>query len=154
MDSAPLTPPDLSDLVARRTRRGPGGRRERPFRFLLDSRLFRLLCDPGQPATLYSFRASLVHLGLAPEGGLPDLQMTPLAIIDVIGVEPPQFPALPHLPKSMATLEDVEVGILFKEQIQKNFRKAPDLEPSSLKRPWRSSGRRRTRRLTSCSTCV
>ncbi|HEX7184391.1 MAG TPA: hypothetical protein VF756_21370 [Thermoanaerobaculia bacterium] len=122
------------DLVARRSRRGPGGRRERPFRFLLDGRLFRLLCDPGQTAALDSFRASLAHLGLAPEGGLPDLEMTPLAILDVIGVEPPQFPALPYLPKGMATLEDVEVGILLKEQIQKAFRNAPELEPSSLKR--------------------
>jgi hypothetical protein len=118
-----------TDLYARSTRRG-----REPFRFLLDSRIFRLLCDPGQTTALDNFRASLGHLRLAPEGGLPDLEMTPLAILDVIGVEPPQFPAFPYLPKSMATLEDIEVGILFKEAIQKEFRKAPELEPSRLKR--------------------
>ena len=104
-----------------------------PLRFLLDSRLFRLLCDPDQTAALERFRASLAHLRLAPEGGLPDLEMTPLAVLDVLGVEPPQFLAIP-LPKSMARLEAVEVGILLMEQIKKEFRKAPDLGPSSLKR--------------------
>jgi hypothetical protein len=104
-----------------------------PLRFLLDSRLFRLLCDPEQTAALDGFRASLARLRLAPEGRLPDLEMTPLAVLDVLGVESPQFPAI-SLPKSMTRLEDVEVGILLIEQIKKEFRKTPDLEPSHLKR--------------------
>jgi hypothetical protein len=129
VDPSFFTPPDLADLVARRS--GQGGRREKPFRFLLDSRLFHALCGPGQTAALDNFRASLARLRLAPEGGLPDLEMTPLAILDAIGVESPQFPALP-LPKSMATLEDVEVGILLMDVIKKEFEKAPELQPSSL----------------------
>lgn len=134
MASPPFTPPDLSESLARRTRRIPWGRRERPFRFLLDNRLFRLLCAPDQRAALESFRASLARLRLAPEGGLPDLEMTPLAILDLIGVEPPQFPALP-LPKSFSTLKYVEVGILIMQTIKKEFEKAPELEPASLR--WR-----------------
>ncbi len=104
-----------------------------PFRFLLDSRLFRLLCGPGQPAALDNFRAALAQHRFAPEGGLPDLEMTPLAILDVVGVEPPPFPGLRHLPKTMATLKADEVAIVLKEAIQKEFRKAPELEPSNLK---------------------
>jgi hypothetical protein len=120
------------DPVIPSTRRWRGGRRDRPFRFLLDSRLFRVLCDPEQTAALDRFRASLEHLGLTNEGLLPDLEMTPLAVLDVLGVEPPQFPAIP-LPKSMAALEAVEVGILLMEQIKKELGQAPDLEASSLR---------------------
>jgi len=123
----------LADLVSGKVRRWRGGHRERPFRFLLDSRLFRLLCDPGKTAALDRFRASLAHLRLAPEGGLPDLEMTPLSVLDVLGVEPPQFPAIP-LPKSMASLKAVEVGILLIQTMKKEFEKAPELDPSSLRR--------------------
>ncbi len=134
MDSAPFTA-NLADLVARRTRRWREGRRAKPFRFLIDGGVFRLLCGPGQTAALDNFRASLAQLRLAPEGGLLDLEMTPLAILDVIGVEPPPFPALPYLPKSMATLTAAEVGILLKDAIEKDFGTAPELEPESLR--WR-----------------
>lgn len=122
-----------ADQVIPSPRRWRGGRREKPFRFLLDSRLFRLFCDPQQTAALDSFRASLERLGLLEEGLLPDLELTPMAILDILGVESPQFPAL-TLPKSMVTLEAVEVGILLMEQIKKEFAKAPELEPSLLKR--------------------
>jgi hypothetical protein len=123
-----------TDLIAHKTRRWRGGRRERPFRFLLDGRLFRLLCDPGQTAALDSFCASLVRLRLTPEGGLPDLEMTPLAILDVLGVEPPCFPGLPYLPESMAELDGVDIAVVLKEAIKGDFKQAPDLEPASLKR--------------------
>jgi len=133
VDSPLLTPPNLADLVSRRIRRWRGGRRERALRFLLDGRLFRLLTDPAQTAALDSFRASLVDRRLAPEGGLPDFEMTPLTVLDLLGVEPPQFPAIP-LPKSMATLKAVEVGILLIQTIKKEFQKEPDLDPESLRR--------------------
>jgi hypothetical protein len=124
-----------TDLDILKARRWHNGRRERPFRFLLDSRVFRLLCDPERPAALDNFRASLARLRLAPEGLLPDLEMTPLAVLDAIGVELPVFPALPYLPKTMAALKAVEVGILIKESIQKEFKAAPQLQPESLR--WR-----------------
>lgn len=134
MGSSPFTPPDLADLVARRTRWGPGGRRQRPFRFLLDSRIFRLLCDPRQAAALDNFRASLERLRLAPEGGLPDLEMTPLAVLDVLGIEPPRVPAPPVYPKSMASLKAAEVGSVLMQLIREEFEKAPELELTSLQR--------------------
>jgi hypothetical protein len=126
------SPPDLTDLVTRIARRGRLGRREKPFRFLLDGRLFRLLCGPGQTAALDNFRASLAHHRLAPEsGGFPDLEMTPLAILDLLGIEPPQFPAL-SLPASVVALKAVDLGILLAQTIKKEFAKAPELEASSL----------------------
>lgn len=131
VDPSTFPPPNLGDLVSRRAGRGRLGRRDRPFRFLLDSRVFRVLCEP---AALDSFRAGLACWRLAPEGGLPNLELTPLAVLDVIGVEPPQFPSLPYLPDSMATLEDVEVGIVIKGSIQKEFEKVPELDPESLKK--------------------
>ena len=105
-----------------------------PFRFLLDSRVFRLLCEPGKMAALDSFRAALAHQRLAPEGVLPELEMTPLAVLDVLGVAPPAFPGLSHLPKGMATLKASEVAIVLVDTIQKAFRKAEELQPESLKR--------------------
>jgi len=94
------------------------------------------LCGrPGQTAALDSFRASLARLRLAPETGLPDLEMTPLAILDVIGIEPPSFPTLRRLPESMLPLSAAEVAILLKDTIEKDFGKAPDFEPESLR--WR-----------------
>ena len=128
MDTCPS--PDLNELVARGTRRWRGGRRERPFRFLLDGRLFRLLCEP---AALDRFRAAVAHLRLAPAGGLPDLEMTPLAVLDVMGVEPPRLPPLPSLPENFITLEeDVEFVILIKDLMQKEFQQAPELDPENL----------------------
>lgn len=129
MDTCPRSP-DLTELVARGARRWRGGRRERPFRFLLDGRLFRLLCEP---AALDRFRAAVAHLRLAPAGGLPHLEMTPLAVLDVMGVEPPRLPLLPSPPEDVVTLEkDVEFVILIRDLIQKELRQAPELEPWSL----------------------
>jgi len=127
----PLPPPDLGDLVARTVRRLPWARRERPFRFLLDGRLFRLLCGPGQTAALDNFRASVTRLRLAPAGSLPDLELTPLAILDVLGIEPPRFPAL-ALPKDLTSLDNVDLAFLLKEAITKDFEKVPELEASNL----------------------
>lgn len=93
------------------------------------------MCGPGQTAALESFRASLARLRLAPEGRLPDLEMTPLTILDVIGVEPPSFPLLRYFPESMVTLSAAEVAILLKEAIEKELGTAPDLEVESLR--WR-----------------
>lgn len=93
------------------------------------------MCGPGQTAALDNFRTSLAQLRLALEGGLPDLEMTPLTILDVIGVEPPSFPTLPYLPEGMATLTAAEVAILLKDAIEKEFGTVPELEPENLR--WR-----------------
>ena len=117
----------MSDLVVRRTRHRPWEPWQRPFRFLLDGRLFRLLCDPRQEAALDSFRASVTRF--TPDGGLPALELTPLAILDAIGVELPAFPTIPLLDE-MIDLKAVEVGILIKDLIRKDFKKEPNLEPA------------------------
>jgi hypothetical protein len=93
--------------------------------------MFRLLCDSGQATALDNFRAALENLGFAPEGVLPDLEMTPLAILDVIGVEAPPFHAFPF-PKSLAALDNCDLSILLKEMIKKEFRKEPKLDPAWL----------------------
>ncbi len=132
MDLPPLTPPDLTDLTAQVARRDWWGRREIPFRYLLDSRLFRLLCNPKTGA-LDSFRASLARHGLAPEGGLPDLEMTPLAVLDALGVEAPQFPKLP-LTEDLIALEDIDLSILLSGAIKRDFAKAPALQAADLRK--------------------
>jgi hypothetical protein len=124
---SPSSPADLFDRVASTARRRPWEPWERPFHLLLDGRLLRLLCDPRQEAALDSFRASVARL--SPDGGLPDLEMTPLAILDAIGVEIPAFPTIPLL-EEMAALKAVEVGILIKDLIRKDFKKEPKLEPA------------------------
>ena len=59
--------------------------------------------------------------------------MTPLAILDVIGVEPPRFPVLPYLPESMATLETSEISTVINRAIQREVEKAPELKPARLR---------------------
>jgi hypothetical protein len=66
-------------------------------------------------------------------GRLPELELTPLAALEVIGVEPPRFPALPYLPEDFLTLDDVEVGILIRDLIQREFLKAPALAVENLR---------------------
>ncbi len=126
--------PDLTDLAAQVARRDWRGRREIPFRYLLDSRLFRLLCRPGQTDALDGFRASLERHRLAPEGGLPDLEMTPLGILDALGIEPPRFPSL-NIPKDMtARLQAGEFASVLVRTIKDDFEKAPELQAADLQR--------------------
>ena len=124
---------EMIDLDARWTRRWRNGRRERPFRFLLDGGLFRSLCAPGQAAALDNFRVALGRLGFAADSRLPDLEMTPLAILDVIGVEPPRLSVRPRLPGDMAALETSEIGTVINRAIQRELEKAPELKPARLR---------------------
>ncbi|HVR97756.1 MAG TPA: hypothetical protein VMW27_14155 [Thermoanaerobaculia bacterium] len=64
-----------------------------PVRYLLDHRLLRLLCSAGQEEALERFRASLAQNGFGSE--LPPLQLTPLALLETLGIEPQQVPAFP-----------------------------------------------------------
>jgi hypothetical protein len=121
-----------TDLLDPRRRRWRGGRREKPFRFLLDGRLFQRLCRPGQEAALGRFRASLTHLRLAPEGALPALELTPLAIVDVLGLEVPRYLRHPHLSRKLTARDAVELGFMFLKSIGDTFEKAPQLAPEPL----------------------
>ena len=134
MDPFPSTPPDLTDLAAQVARRDWRGRPEIPFRYLLDSRLFGLLCRPGTTEALDGFRASLERHRLAPGGGFPDLEMTPLGILDALGVENPRFPALP-IPKNMiAELKAGDFASLLVRTIKDDFAKEPELQAADLQR--------------------
>jgi len=132
VDLPSLTPPDLTELAARVARRDLRGRRENHFRYLLDSRLFRLLCRPGQTAALDGFRASLAHHRLAPEGSLPDLEMTPLAVLDAIGVEAPEFLPIP-LTEDLIALEDIDLSMLLSSSFKDRLAKVPALQASGLR---------------------
>jgi hypothetical protein len=131
VDSSPFAPKSLADLTARLTLPSRLRRREIPFRYLLDTRLFRLLCDPGQGvAALEGFRASLARHRFVPEGCLPDLEMTPLGVFDALGIEPPPFPSFP-IPKHMVeSLSTVDVTILIAKMAKESFEK--ELPASTL----------------------
>jgi len=128
----PLTQPDLTELAARVVRRDFRGRREHRFRYLLDSRLFRLLCRPGQTDALDGFQGSLARHRLAPEGGLPDLEMTPLAVLDALGIEHPQFPTLP-LTKSLIELSTLDLSTVLVRTMRDEFAKNPELQTPGLR---------------------
>lgn len=117
-------------LVRRRLR----GRSVDAVRSLIDSRLFRLLCAPGEEAALAGFRASAARAGLAPSDGLPPLELTPLAFLDAIGVEAPQpdpFPLPPSVLKSGESLMATSVVV---KLIEERFREAPELKPDALRK--------------------
>lgn len=117
--------------AARRRRRG---RIESTFRYLLDSRLFRLLVTPGQAGALDSFRASLARHGLLIEGDPPPLELTPLGFLDALGIEPPQIEILP-LPQNVIKTEESFMITGFVAKLAKDaIAKAPDLQADALRK--------------------
>lgn len=126
----PLTPSEPSSLTA-----GMAGLRWRSWkrtRYLLDSRVFHLLCTSGRPEALAGFRASLARHHLPPEGGLPPLEMTPLGVLDALGIDPPHYEGF-SLPASWAKNEKTYLvtGALAKMS-KEFFEKAPELQASHL----------------------
>lgn len=117
--------------VARRRRRG---RIEGTFRYLLDSRVFRLLCTPEPTDALGRFRASLERQGLLVEGSLPPLELTPLAFLDVMGIEPPQIEVLPLTPNVIKTEESFMITGFVAKQAKDFLAKAPDLQADALRK--------------------
>jgi hypothetical protein len=120
--------------AARRPRRRRRDRDELPPRFLLDGRLFRDLCAPGQPSALAGFRASLVHHRLAPEGALPPLEMTPLAVLDLLGIEQPFYdgPLMP--PSAIKSGEAYLITGVVVQMSREQLEKAPELQAESLRK--------------------
>src|SRR6185369_16620647 len=60
-------------------------------RTLIDSRMLSRLCAAGAEPALAAFRATAAPLGT----GLPPLELTPLAFLDALGVQPPPSEAFP-----------------------------------------------------------
>lgn len=105
-----------------------------PPRYLIDSRLFRRLCDPGETAALEGFRASAARHGLAPEGRLPPLGLTPLAFLDALGVDPAPYDVFP-LPAAVTrkSKENLTLTSLLAKMAKDFYAKAPELQASSLR---------------------
>ena len=126
---APDTSRPLAWLRPKRRRQ-----REAPFRYLLDSRLFRRFTTPGGEAALAGFRASVRRLGLGPGEGLPALELSPMAFLDVIGVDPPHFDFFPLIPDVLKSGESLKATTLVVTHIEARFRKAPEIQPDVLKK--------------------
>jgi hypothetical protein len=101
--------------------------------YLIDSRLFRRLCSPGEAAALEGFRASLERHGLAPEGKLPPLELRPLAFLDAIGVEPAPYDLF-ALPPSVLrkSKENLTLTSLLAKMAKDHYAKAEELQAQSL----------------------
>ena len=107
------------------------GRRYRgnaAIRYLIDGRLFRLLASPGGEAALASFRAAVT------DQGLPPLELTPLAFLDVIGIDPPQFDAFPLPARVLKSGEALMATTVVVKLIEEKFREAPELQPDHIKK--------------------
>jgi hypothetical protein len=130
----PLTDPDSTPPAASKTRRGQREPSELPVRYFLDSRLFRRLCAPEASAALDGFRASLERHGIAPEGGLPDLEMTPFAFLDAIGVAAPPYDTF-FLPQNVIKSGESFLITGFVSRMAKDFyEKAPALQVENLRK--------------------
>ncbi|HYO12724.1 MAG TPA: hypothetical protein VE685_05985 [Thermoanaerobaculia bacterium] len=134
MDRDSFTATDPADPAAGLARRRRRGRREIPFRYLLDSRLFRVLCASGETAALDGFLASLARHRLSPGGGLPALAMTPLAFLDAVGVDSPQYEAF-SLPQNVTRSGESSLITGFVVAMAKElFSKAPELQTEALQK--------------------
>ena len=103
-------------------------------RYLIDGRLFRHLCRLGQTAALDGFRASLERHRLPPAGGLPDFELTPLAFLRVLGVEPPRFATFAFPLSVLKDRDSLLITSAVVKMAQEFFAKAPDLKAESLRK--------------------
>jgi hypothetical protein len=134
----------VSDLKAPDTSRPPAWlhprrrrRREPPVRYLMDSRLFRRLCGSvgeSQEAALASFRAAVMDLGMVPGEALPALELTPLAFLAAIGVEPPQLDTFPLPAAVLKSGESLMATSLIAKLVEPRFRESPELQPDFLRK--------------------
>jgi hypothetical protein len=142
MSSEPSTTPEAAGPTVTILGYARRRRREAPMRYLLDSALFRRLCAPGQDTALAGFRASMSRHGLAPavadapepaSADLPELELTPLGFLDVIGIEPPHFDFFPLPPDAIKSGESLTVTTLVVQYIAGRFREAAEIKADVLK---------------------
>lgn len=119
-------------MAARLAGRDRRSRREIPFRYFIDNRLFRLLCDPGKPAVFEGFRAALAERRLLVDGSLPEMEMTPLGVLDALGLEPPPFRSF-RLPAESLSWTAVEMVGELMRMAKGKFAKLPELQPENLR---------------------
>jgi hypothetical protein len=101
--------------------------------FLLDSRVFRQLCTPGKESVLAGFRASLVSQGFAAgDGSLPRLELSPLGLLAVLGVDPPRFEPILLPPDTAKSSEYLPAMTLVVKLVEPKFRDANELQTDAL----------------------
>jgi len=110
------------------------GKGEATVRYLLDSRLFRLLRAPGRETMLASFRESLVRHGIAPEGSLPALELTPMGLLAGLGIDPPAFVPFPLPPGVLKSGEHSMAAAVLVKLAGEKFRGAPTIKLEQLER--------------------
>lgn len=125
-------PPEEAAPAPRRKRTRPRRGQDLPVRYLLDGRLFRLFCAPGGEEALAAFRACLWQHGLAPEGEMPPLELTPLAFLDVIEAEIPEYDPFPLPAAVLKSGESVMATSLVVRLAVDRFREAPSLQAEPL----------------------
>src|SRR5829696_1580756 len=124
--------PEEAAPAPRKKRGRPRRGQELPTRYLLDSRLFRLFCSPGGEEALEGFRASLQRHGLAPEGGLPPLELTPMAFLEVIDIELPELDPFPLPPSVLKSGESVMATSVIVRLAIDRFRESPGIATELL----------------------
>ena len=88
---------------------------------------------PGRADALEGFRASITRYGLAglaPEARLSSLELTPLAFLDAIGVEPALVRPVPppREPSSSKSKENLTLTSLLAKMARDLYAKAPELQ--------------------------
>ncbi|HYG65867.1 MAG TPA: hypothetical protein VEL74_25020 [Thermoanaerobaculia bacterium] len=124
--------PEETASPPRKKRRRPRRGQELPVRYLLDSRLFRTLCLPGREGALEGFRASLQRHGLAPECGLPPLELTPMAFLEVIDIELPELDPFPLPASVLKSGESVMATSVIVRLAMDRFRESPGISVERL----------------------
>lgn len=110
------------------------GKGEAAVRYLLDSRLFRLLRAPGREEVLENFRASLVRHGIEPEGSLPPLELTPMGLLDALGIDPPPCDPFILPPSVLKSGEHSMAAAVLVRLAGEKFRAAPEIKPEQLQK--------------------
>lgn len=115
----------------------PKQQRRRRIRvhYLLDSRVFRQLCAPGQEAALANFRDSLGRQGLLGDGGaLPRLELSPMGFLAAIGVDPPVIEPIVLPPETAKTSEYLTAMTLVIKLAEPKFREIDGLQADELRK--------------------
>jgi hypothetical protein len=100
--------------------------------YLLDSRVFRQLCAPGREAALAGFRSSLTRHGLASGGQPPRLELSPLGLLAVLGIDPPRFEVIPLSPEAVKSGEYLTAMTQLIKLVEPKFRDANELQTDAL----------------------
>ncbi|HEX4964469.1 MAG TPA: hypothetical protein VF173_26875 [Thermoanaerobaculia bacterium] len=113
----------------------PTRRRRRPaFRYLIDGRFFRRLVAHRGEAALAGFRDSIARHGLGRGEGLPALELTPMAFLETVGIEPPHVDAFPLSQEAIKSGESLKATTFVVKHVETRIRKSPEMRGSFIKK--------------------